>query len=267
MKKQILLPLIAVISFNCFSQISYEKGYYIDNSNNKIDCLIKNIDWKSNPKAFKYKLSENSEPKNADIKSVKAFEIYNTLKYIRSTVKIDRSSEVISRMSNDRNPVFVEEQLFLKVLVEGKANLYFYEDGGLNRYFYNKENTNIEQLVFKSYKTPDNKIGKNNTFKMQLKNDFECPAIRMKNIENLEYKKNSLINIFISYNKCNNQDFINYEKKQKKDLFNLTLRPGLNSSSLAIQNINTSRNFDFSNELGLRLGIEAEFIMSFNKNK
>lgn len=70
------------------------------------------------------------------------------------------------------------------------------------------------------------------------------------------------------YNECNNQVFINFESKQKKDLFNLNIRPGFNNSSFSTQNgITSSSNVDFDNEFGFRFGIEAEFIIPVNKNK
>lgn len=268
MKKQLLFLLITVLSFNCYSQISFEKGYYIDNSNQKTNCLIKNIDWKNNPTEFEYKLSENSESKKASIKLIKEFGIDNVSKYIRSNVNIDRSSEKFNQLSNHRKPIFKEEELFLKVLVEGKANLYLFEDGNLIRYFYNTEDTVIEQLVFKSYKTSNYKIGKNNSFKNQLWNNLKCPDFKISKVENLDYQKNDLINFFVEYNECNGEKSIIYEKKQKKDLFNLSVRPGFNSSSLSIQNsVSSSRDTDFDNEFGFRFGIEVEFIMPFNANK
>ncbi|WP_271393944.1 porin family protein [Aequorivita sinensis] len=268
MKKQLLFLLITVLSFNCYSQISFEKGYYIDNSNQKTNCLIKNIDWKNNPTEFEYKLSENSESKKASIKLIKEFGIDNVSKYIRSNVNIDRSSEKFNQLSNHRKPIFKEEELFLKVLVEGKANLYLFEDGNLTRYFYNTEDTVIEQLVFKSYKTSNYKIGKNNSFKNQLWNNLKCPDFKISKVENLDYQKNDLINFFVEYNECNGEKSIIYEKKQKKDLFNLSVRPGFNSSSLSIQNsVSSSRDTDFDNEFGFRFGIEVEFIMPFNANK
>lgn len=268
MKKQLLFLLITVLSFNCYSQISFEKGYYINNSNQKTNCLIKNIDWKNNPTEFEYKLTENSESKKASLKLIKEFGIDNISKYIRSNVNIDRSSEKFSKLSNHRKPIFKEEELFLKVLVEGKANLYLFEDGNLIRYFYNKGDTDIEQLVFKSYKTSNYKIGKNNSFKNQLWTNLKCPDFKISKVENLDYQKNDLINFFVEYNECNGEKSIIYEKKQKKDLFNLSIRPGFNSSSLSIQNsVSSSRDTDFDNEFGFRFGIEAEFIMPFNANK
>lgn len=260
--------MITILTLNCYSQISFEKGYYIDNANQKTNCLIKNLDWKNNPTEFEYKLSENGESKKLTIRTIKEFGIDNVSKYVRNTVYIDRSSENINNLSYDRNPIFKEEELFLKILVEGKATLYQYVDGNLKRYFYNKENSNIEQLIFKSYKTTENNVGENNGFRQQLFVGLKCPNFKTSRIEKVEYKKNDLVRLFTEYSKCHNNELINFEPEQKRDLFNLTIRPRINSSSLTIQNsVSDSRNTDFENEISFGFGLEAEFILPFNKNK
>ena len=268
MKKQLVFLVTTILSFNCYSQITFEKGYFIDNTNQKTNCLIKNIDWNNNPTEFEYKLSENSISKMATIKSIKEFGIDHFSKYVRSTVNIDRSSKSLNNLSYDKKPTFKEEELFLKVLVEGKATLYQYIDRDLKRYFYSKENFNIEQLIFKSYKTTDNKVGKNNKFKQQLWVDLKCPNFKKSKIENLDYIKNELIIFFVEYNKCNDQEYVNFESKPKRDLFNLTIRPRINSSSLAMQNFYiNSEDIVFENKTEFGSGLEAEFILPFNKNK
>lgn len=268
MKKQLLTLLTIILSFNCYSQISYEKGYFIDNNNQKTNCLIKNIDWKNNPIEFKYKLTENSETKKATIKSIKEYGIDNISKYIRSTVSIDKSSEHINDLSKDKNPIFKEEELFLKVLVDGKATLYQYTDNNINKYFYSKENSKIEQLIFKSYETTEHKIGKNNRFRQQLWIDLKCPNFKKSKIKNVKYQKNDLKSFFIAYNNCYNNELINFKPKQKREFFNLTIRPRLNSSNLTLQNsYSNTRDTDFDNKTGFGFGLEAEFILPFNKNK
>ena len=269
MNKQLLCILITILSIHSYSQISFEKGYFIDNSNKKTECLIKNYDWKNNPTQFEYKLSENSEEKNVTIRTVKEFGIDNTSKYIRQTVNIDKSSDITSDLSDVRNPIFNEEELFLKVIIEGKANLYSYEDGNLKRYFYNTNNTIIEQLIYKRYKTSDNTIGTYYRFRQQLLVDLKCDAISTNYIEKVDYKKSDLINIFKKYNECNGTEFQNFEQNDNKVLFNLSIRPGINISSFSTNNPSgaSSRNLDFKNEIGFRFGLEAEFIMPFNKNK
>ncbi len=263
MKIKLLFLLTTILSLNCYSQISFENGYYIDNNNQKIKCLIKNIDWESNPTKFKYKLTENSELNEKTIKSVKEFGIPNILKYVRSLVKIDRSSNKVDELDNQRKAAFQKEEHFLRVLVEGKSTLYSYVDGNLTRYFYSIGESNIEQLVFKSFTTPENEIRINNRFRNQLYNNLKCTDIKKNRIEKLKYKKAELVNFFVAYNSCNNEEYINFEKKQKKDLFNLNIRPRLNSSSLT----SNYRNTNIKNELGFGFGIEAEFILPFHKNK
>lgn len=268
MNKIYLILIACAMSSTCYAQIEFEKGYYIDNGNQKINCSIKNIDWQDNPSAFTYRLSNNDDPKQISIESVKEFGIDKVSKYIRRTIKMDKSSEVIVNMSRERAPVFEEEQIFLKVLIEGTASLYRYRNGNLERYFYSKENSEIEQLVFKKYLTNDGDIALNNNYKQILSQNLKCPSIKISQFENLNYKRNKLINLFVAYNNCINQDFTNFDDKKDRDLFNLNLRPGINFSSLSIVNsVSDSRDADFGSKVGFRLGVEAEFIMPFHKNK
>lgn len=268
MKKYLLLFFGLILTSTCIAQITFDKGYYIDNSDNKVECLIKNMDWRNNPISIEYKLSEGSESFKVDINSVKEYGIYNISKYIRRTVKIDKTSGNYSNLSYNKNPKFNDEQLFLRVLIEGESNLYEYMgDFGL-RYFYNFKNSKIEQLVYKSYKTADNRIGKNNLFRQQLWKDLKCSTIKLDKVESLEYNRHSLINFFIRYNECSNSNSINYNYKQNKDLFNLTLRPRIRSSFFSFENsADTYKNTNFGRDIGFGFGVEAEFILPFNKNK
>ncbi len=114
MKKLLLALFTLILSVNSSAQINFEKGYFINNSGDKTECLIKNIDWKNNPTEFLYKLLENDTPKTATIEMVKEFGINNISKYSRANVNIDRSSEMADKLSTNKSPVFNEEQLFLK---------------------------------------------------------------------------------------------------------------------------------------------------------
>ena len=269
MKKKLLLFFITILSINCYAQITFEQGYYINNENQKIKCLIKNIDWKNTPNEFTFKLTKNSKSQKAKIKSVKEFEIRNDSKYIRKTIEIDRSQHKdLNKLDYNINPNFQTEQLFLKVLVEGKANLYVYKDGNLIRYFYNNATDEIKQLIFKYFKTADNKLGKNQRFKQQLQKDLTCLDMKSNKVKSLTYDKKSLVNYFIAYNQCSNSDFKNYENKGKRKFFRLSIRPRINLSSLTINKSNsTSLTTDFGSEVQFRFGLEGEFILPFNKNK
>ncbi|PCH75559.1 MAG: tRNA modification GTPase [Flavobacteriaceae bacterium] len=266
--KKLLFFAVILLSFNTSAQILFEKAYYIDDSGQKTNCFIKNMDWKNNPTEFEYRASESDVSKKASMQSVKEFGIYNVSKYIRKAVNIDRSSKNINRLSHEKKATFTEEVLFLKVLVEGKSNLYEYVDGNLRRFFYDKENANIEQLIFKHYINKEKKVGKNNRFRQQLWTDLNCSNTKTSSVKNINYTKNDLVRFFTAYSACLNSESITFEIKKKRDLFNLTIRPRFNHSSLNIKNTASSvRNTDFGSQSNFGIGLEAEFILPFNKNK
>ena len=274
MKKIKLTLLLTLITFSTYSQISFEKGYFINNDNQKITCLIKNVDWASNPESFEYKNSENSEIKKISIKDVKEFCILNVSKFIRANVEIDISSESANKLSKKREPIFKNKILFLKVLIEGKTNLYMYKNSELKRFFYNQNNSDIKQLVYKRFVSNNNNlygnsiIGKNNFYKQQIWNKLKCNSITRKEVENTNYSRKSLLKLFKKINNCSKSNFTSYNKSEKRKKINFNIRPRLNSSSLSIDLAASSfRDFDFKNVLGLGVGLELEYIFPFNKNK
>lgn len=276
LSKLSLFFLITFFTFNVNAQISFQEGYYIDNLDNKINCLIKNVDKRNNPTEFEYRLSEDSEIKITTIKYVKEFGFYNLSKYVRATVDIDNSQKDTKGIGKDKYPVFVSKTLFLKVLLEGKANLYKYEERSSEKFFYSIDGSKIEQLVYKIYYYKDEKnsydyrIAKNNNFRNQIWIALKCPTISMNKLKNLEYKKMDLKDVFTEYNTCTESKNIDYDKKPKKNLFNLTLRPGLNISSLKVIESRFGkfdREIDFGYQSTFRFGIEAEVIVPFNRNK
>ncbi len=267
MRNKILLLLLTTLCYNSFAQIKFEKGYFIDNNGSTTSCLIKDMDWKNNPTQFEYKFAEGDKTIKITIESVKEFEISNISKYKRFSIDIDRSSSLMQDFSTKRAPQFIKETLFLKLLVEGEASLYLYKDRNLSRFFYHINKEDVRQLIFKEYITKNREVSANNSFKQQLLTSLKCDNIQFKNIKNLQYKKNDLIPFFITYNQCRNPDFV-YSKKSAQKKFHLTIRPGLNFSSLSIVNKTIKyRNADFGSKVSARIGLEAEFILPFNNNK
>ncbi|PBJ14285.1 tRNA modification GTPase [Flavobacterium sp. ACN6] len=264
MKKKLLIYLLFILSFQAYSQIVFQKGYIFDNNGNKINCLIKNIDWSNNPTEIQYKLNESDEINTTNIKEIKGFGIENESKYERFNVDIDRSSDELREMKFEKYPIFKKEMLFLRVIVEGKATLYEYIEGNLTRYFFKIDEAPLNQLVHKIYKIENDQTAANNEFRQQLWANLQCSEISINEAEQVKYKLDDLTKFFIRYNKCNDSNFINYNNNQKKDLFNLTIRPGITNSNLTISNQSP---YNFSNKIGYRLGLEGEFILPFNKNK
>ena len=134
MRKYLFISLL-FLYFNSFSQIKYEQGYLVNNTGEKINCLIRNVDWENNPKEFRYKLTETSDLRTGTISDIKEFGILNSSRYRRFTVRVDTSSSDISYLSKGPLPEFKEQDVFLKTLVGGKVSLYEFKEKGLQKIF------------------------------------------------------------------------------------------------------------------------------------
>jgi hypothetical protein len=266
--KRLFLLFFTTFCIECFAQISFEQGYIIFDSGETVECLIKNLDWKNNPTEFEYKLSQDSNPQNASMATVREFGITGASRYVRRIVKIDRASKQLNQMSSTRAPVFEEEQLFLKVLVEGNADLFMYEHGELLRFFYNVDTSRIQQLVYKQYRTSDRAIHENNQYRQELLNSLKCQEITSKDTENVKYKRKDLINMFIKYNECIDSEYVNYSAGSNSSSFNLKVKPGFIIATLTVDDLlSERRDIEFKNEIGLRFGVELEIVLPFNHNK
>jgi len=259
--------LLSFFSLTTYGQIIFEKGYFIDNKGEKTDCLIKNNDWGENPKKFSFKETAEGNKKSADISTVKEFGIYNFSKYIRFEVAVDNSSSKLDQLSNVKEPIFKIETHFFKALVEGKASLYVLEDNDHTLYFIKKEDNNIEQLVCKTYVlSSDDFIRNNNSYKNQLHLALKSDAIKRNHLKNVGYNKKELVKIFVNYNKEENVTYEDFDAKQKRDLFHLSVLSGVSYSSFLIPT-KSSNNTEFESKATAFIGFEAEFIFPFNKSK
>lgn len=261
--------LLVFVLTSMHSQIVFENGYFINNVGEKTECLIKNKEWKNNPSEFEYKLRSDAQAYVTNIDSIAEFGIGSSIRYIRATVDIDQSSDDISRFSNSRAPEFKKQTVFLKVVIEGKASLYFYENKkNIRRYFFKVDDLAIEQLVFKHYFNDEHQIRKNSSYKQQLLNYLTCDYLTPQKVRNIDYRRNDLIKVFVEYNTSHGNALTNFYEKQKRDRFNFRIRPGINYSTLSIYNsASKKRNTDFGSSLNFRFGLEAEFVLPFNKNK
>jgi hypothetical protein len=268
MKKYHLLFALLFLFFiiKSHAQIGFEEGYFINESEEKVQCLIRNRDWKKNPTGFEYKLTKDSKIQTADIQTVKEFGISGFSRYIQATVDIDRSGTLPGKLSTAREPEFHKETVFLKVLVDGETPLYFFTDENVTRYFIKTHDSTIEQLIYKRF-MKDYGVVTNYDFRYQLFNNFSNQGITMNDVQDVNYLKKDLERFFLKMNGSSGHNEFAFENKRKDD-FNLTLRPGINFSRLDIRNAAYKRYAtEFDRKTNFRFGIEAEYILPYNKNK
>lgn len=268
MKKIFSIIILCLISILSFSQINFENGYFINNNNQRIECLIKNNDWKNNPTEFEYKLTTTSEVEKGSLSTVKEFGITGFSRYIRADVQVDVSSKEITKLSKDRNPEWTKKLLFLKVLVQGKASLFYFTGNGLLCFFYSVGDSTINQLIYKEYYADDDHIATNRKFREQLWINMRCENASMYSVEKVNFRMAELIKYVKKYNECNQIPALVYGKKEKNQTLHIRLTPGLTSSNIALaENFYLIYNTKLKNKLGFRFGAEVEYILPFNKNK
>ncbi len=179
----------------------FKDGYFIDNSGKRTDCLIEYWHWNENPKKFTYKMTQEGDKIRTDIKKVKEFGVHERATFKRFIVKIDRTVNHVDNLTYNREPIFETDTLFLKVMVQGKANLYSYTETNMFRYFYDLGSDNPEQLVYLRYRTKT-EMGHNRRYRQQLFNSLKCGSIPEKKFKHLDYDSKSFKKLFLAYNNC-----------------------------------------------------------------
>jgi hypothetical protein len=266
MKKILMLFLITFSSY-CFGQISYEKGYYIDSEGKKVEGLIKDMDWNRTPQKFNFKLNDDAKSQTIHSSDIIEFGIYEISKFQRYEINLDITNNDASALIANRDPNYELRDVLLEVLVQGKANLYYYSDGNIIQHFYNTDdNASIRPLTYKKYLSKTGNVLENNDFRKQLFENFKCKTLTLETALNLNYNKTDLIEYFQTYNACHNVQSKVF-KKQKRDIFDLTILGGYEHTSIELSAPNTFGYLGFDSQSNAKFGLELEYILPFNKNK
>lgn len=275
MKKKQLYLIICFITFSMFSQTKFEKGYYITSNGVKIEGLIKNIDWRNNPTSIEFKKEENENSQEISFNDFNEFEIYNTNRYVKFEIKVDPSTYKTQTLDYVKEPKFINETVFLKVLVSGDYNLYRYENQNIIKFYFGKNNENVKPLIFTKYlasealvdslkqqniNIEENSVLNNERFKKQLFSEVNCDFKR-ETYKSLKYENSSLITYFVNYNKCNNSEFVEYKTKKSKINLKPSLKLNYNNFNLEYFKVKSD------NSIAFGLGMEIEVILPFNNNK
>lgn len=251
-----------------FAQVAFENGYFIKNDSSRTDCFINNFDWFNNPLEFTYKLSLAGSPSQIRMEEVKEFGVSNH-RYIRANVQLDRSSNDARKLGMDKGPRWSSEQLFLRLIIDGKAKLYVYQDKDVLKFFFSVENSPIEQLVHKLYLVTATEIATNNAFWNQLNNQIACGDVSTDRIKKVKYEQQSLSNYFTAYNNCSGGGVISKTSNNNESprLFHVRMAPGIDFPTLKLSNSVTNSETELDQESSVRIGVEAEWVLPFNKNK
>ena len=265
MKRSISSLLIILATVSSYAQAKFESGYFISNDGQRVACQIRIMEWSESK--FEYRTGDGADTKAGSIDDSKEFGVDNGLIFRRFEVKIDRSSEELSRLDFKRNPVFEDAILFLQVLVEGKASLFQYKQGEMFRFFYTVDQAPIQQLVNKRYMATSTQATYNDMFRQQLYNDLKCSSISQKDMERMRYDAKDLSKIFVVFNECNGEaSSIVAKEPDKKTVYHLALRLATAYNSLNVSSsLPAGGSLDFGSHGSYRVGLEIESMLPFQE--
>ncbi|MFK7782130.1 hypothetical protein [Psychroserpens sp.] len=166
----------------------------------------------------------------------------------------------------------MKQTVFLKQLVEGDANLYYYHDNDIIQFFIQTKNDEPTPLIYKRYKASNQSIGKNSLYKKQLFDLLKCDDITLDQTKKLKYFSRELIDIVVSYNMCKSSTSKKYEDTKKKLDFNFTPKLGYFSSTLEVDYSEGDLRLDrlsanFGTSSSIRIAAELEYMLSSKTNK
>jgi hypothetical protein len=263
--KNLLILICLFFSSPLLAQITFEKGYFVDTNHQKKECFIKNEDWKNNPNQFQYRFTENGKSQTQTIDSIQEFRVYGYAKYIKATVWVETSSFEVDKMS--RLPKLETQKIktLLKVLVEGNAQLLYYEQGNLRHFFAQIDTNPIEPLFYKEY-LDGKTVHEVAPFRQYLWNHLKCLKRTPRDFETLKYKQRDLVDLFQQYNQCIDPNPQVQPVKPLKNQLNLKIMVALNTHRF--QYIDYSRNtYPILMDVKPGWGFEVEDFLPFNKNK
>jgi hypothetical protein len=276
MKTKLLTALLLFAATVVTAQISWEPGYFIDNSGARTACLIYNRDWNDNPTNFEYKLNESTAEAKRSLVDTKEFGVTGQSVYVRAEVDMDRASNKVGTYPSEKNPVFVREIFFLRVLVQGTNTLYVVKKGGLEKFFYRTPTKDITQLVYIKYnqfinftKGYEENTKENNLFRNQLWNDVKCMRTELRKVERIKYEQNHFIEYFKEVNAClgdTTATAAEFEAPRKNGDFNIKLGASYNMYQHVI-NRSPAR---YSSDISMSkpsFGVELEYVLPTNKSK
>lgn len=256
------------------AQMKFVDGYIVTNNHKRTDCMIRNIGKAESTTNFEYKLEGSKKTEPIELSKIEEFGSNNELKCIRALIKIDVSTDRITRLKDTVIGMDWEEgHAYLKVLVEGKlASLYSYYDEGKNLFFYSYAGSAIEPLIHKIYhlEVTAGVVEQaliNNTYLQQLKQNLACGD--PDELKKVSYTKQSLVSYFINYHKCKEADYIVPKTSQiiNKGVFKFKLAANANRIGMSAEDLDNVKRVVFSSENSPGFGAEAEYILPINNYK
>ena len=259
--------LFSFISCVCFGQQNFVEGYVLTSTRDTLSGFIsdKATEQRVADIRFKKNLTDTQVIRYTPAE-VSGFYLQNTNEFFLSqSVDIDKKPVRLGELEPDGNQRIFKETVFLKLLVKGKANLFFYQDeNGKSHYFIQKDNADIKELGLVKYSVKSGDFGTLALYKEQLKKLLgDCPQSKP---EGIDFTDSALKKAIQKYNQCMDASVSYTEKKEKlKFAFGFIAGVGaakgkFNTDDTYSREITTASGISYTRPVGAIGGISCELI-------
>jgi hypothetical protein len=254
-----------------FSQ-KFEKGYFIENNGNKVECFLDKKYQFYSPDILKYKLLENDNIKEIGLNSIKELSIYNKVIYYKFNVELEVSGVGIEDLNNEKKLNTITKNVLLELVEDGKIKLFVYNFDYKSCFYLLKEGESVPELLdYKKYRSGEQfvAVSENNDYRNEIYNFVKDANISAAELENIEYEEDDLQKVIKRYNEFNNNSLSLNIKKSKSSKLNIKPRLSILNSSVEYQNLinssfNSKSKFDSKVGLGFGIDLELETISNFS---
>lgn len=239
MMKKATLTILLILFFQAsFCQKNYLPGYIIPLKGDTIHGFVDYRNWEKNPDKIAFKEKSGDQPSAYTPLDIKEFGVLDEI-YKGAVVETENSPFEIKDLRYDRELDIKTDTIFLQTLVKGEKSLYYYRNKAGKDQFYIKQDSSFNLLVYKKYlKDQDGRttVLENKRFIGQLTIYFkDCSTIQSK-LNDAEYQRNSLENLFLSYYKCTSSA-IDFQKKTEKTKTEFGVLAGMSLTSLKFKSV------------------------------
>jgi len=219
MYKLVILFLTFLYYHHASAQSNYLPGYIIKSEGETVRGFIDFQEWRINPKKIRFKTNESEKSTVMTAETMKGFGIDNKESYVLRAVDVNIAPIKLTALTTSREPIFEKKTVFLRVLVDGKANLYFlYDAVGKEHYFIEKNDLPAEELIYTEYfKMVKGKriAAPFDQYKGQLNKTLSNCDKLFPLLKDAEYKRIDLMSIFETYNTCDSASDPTSIKREK----------------------------------------------------
>lgn len=210
MKHSALLALL-LCAVAAAAQVAYERGHYVDNDGERHEGYVLNEGWSDIPTMFKFSPDgRQRSAKTVTVRDASEFGVGDVVKYVRAKVPLDVSRLLDPAVPRVKEPAREEFITFLRVLIEGEASLYEFEERRITEYYFDAPGLPITPLVYNLYQDKTGATRKNARYRQQLTTGLHCDREGWQNDSYVKYDDSDLAALFVAYNRCHGVDYDNY---------------------------------------------------------